>query len=183
MLEEVKRLPGRRVAGVRAQAFIHEPVHAALGETRMQSSTRSSSRKPGCGWPDYERFRLSSNVGFLGYPLKGGAHRDSFIGRSPSSGKHLGFMTLDLSKFVKGRRQRFPRDLSALRMGRAMTSSFRGDTPSTSRSSKSDRGTPPAPVLITYAGLRPDAPRLSCPGKSIREGVLLRHSLAKKKGR
>lgn len=72
VLEEIKRLPNRRVAGARAQAFIKNPF-AALGEdaTTVINEDQFEQARLNAGLT-YERFLPQFERDSLGYPVKVG---------------------------------------------------------------------------------------------------------------
>lgn len=102
VLEEIKRLPGRRVAGARAQAFILNP-YAALGEdaNAVIDEEQFEAARAAAGL-DYERFLPQFERDALGYPLKVGLLIETASTAGPSSSETIWLDDAGLAKFAKG---------------------------------------------------------------------------------
>jgi hypothetical protein len=99
VLEEIKRLPNRRVAGARAQAFVLNP-YAALGEDagtvideEQFESARASAEL------DYERFLPLFERDGLGYPTRVGLLVESASSQGPTSSETVWLNDKELAKF------------------------------------------------------------------------------------
>ncbi len=101
VLEEIKRLPLRRVAGARAQAFILNP-YAALGQDANDVIDEQQFEKAradaGLG---YERFLPQFERDGLGYPLKVGLLVETASAAGPSSSECIWLSDDELATFVK----------------------------------------------------------------------------------
>lgn len=101
VLEEVKRLPGRRVAGARAQAFILNP-YAALGEDANSVIDEAQFEKARAdAGLDYERFLPRFERDRLGYPVKVGLLVETASAEGPTSSEAFWLDDSSLAKFVK----------------------------------------------------------------------------------
>jgi hypothetical protein len=102
VLEEIKRLPNRRVAGARAQAFILNP-YAALGEdaNTVIDEEQFESARAAAGL-DYERFIPQFERDALGYPMKVGLLIETASTSGPSSSENIWLDDKGLAKFVNG---------------------------------------------------------------------------------
>jgi len=102
VLEEIKRLPGRRVAGARAQAFILNP-YAALGEdaNAVIDEEQFEAARAAAGL-DYERFLPQFERDALGYPLKVGLLIETASATGPSSSETIWLDDAGLAKFASG---------------------------------------------------------------------------------
>lgn len=110
VLREIKQLPGRRVAGARAEAFLLNPV-AALGEdaTKVIDVDQFSAAKEQAGI-EFERFRAFVTKDALGYPGEVGIDIDT-----PSGGTSRRHFTDDeLKTFVAGLERRLQAGLQLL---------------------------------------------------------------------
>ena len=100
VLEEIKRLPNRRVAGARAQAFILNP-YAALGEDASsvidEEQFETARAKAGLG---YERFLPQFERDALGYPLKAGLLIETVSSPDSASSEVIWLDDAGLAKFV-----------------------------------------------------------------------------------
>ncbi|MCP1118904.1 hypothetical protein [Robbsia andropogonis] len=85
VLREIKRLPGRRVAGSRAQAFLLNP-YAALGADAIDviEEAQFESAREAAGL-DYERFVPTFERNVTGYPLRVGLLVESTVAGGPTS--------------------------------------------------------------------------------------------------
>jgi hypothetical protein len=102
VLEEIKLLPGRRVAGARAQAFILNP-YAALGEdaNAVIDEEQFENSRAAAGL-DYERFIPQFERDSLGYPLKVGLLVETASTLGPASSELVWLDDPGLEKLVKG---------------------------------------------------------------------------------
>jgi SNF2-related domain/Restriction endonuclease/Helicase conserved C-terminal domain len=100
VLREIKRLPGRRVAGSRAQAFLLNP-YAALGADAVDVIEESQfERAREDAGLDYERFVPVFERNAAGYPLRVGLLIESAVASGPTSSKKHWLDDNDLSMFV-----------------------------------------------------------------------------------
>ncbi|MCX4177368.1 MULTISPECIES: SNF2-related protein [Paraburkholderia] len=100
VLREIKRLPGRRVAGSRAQAFLLNP-YAALGadanDVIEESQFERAREDAGL---DYERFVPTFERNAAGYPLRVGLLIETASASGPTSSKTHWLDDDELSTFV-----------------------------------------------------------------------------------
>ncbi|MFO1342166.1 MAG: SNF2-related protein [Burkholderiales bacterium] len=151
VLEEVKRLPGRRVAGVRAQAFILNP-YAALGEdaNAVIDEKQFEEARAAAGL-DYERFLPQFERDSLGYPLKVGLLIETASSAGPSSSESIWLDDVGLAKFVKGLKAALARDFQLFGW-EGYDLELQGDTPEhLSQLEEAIEARRQPPVLITYA--------------------------------
>ena len=100
VLREIKRLPGRRVAGSRAQAFLLNP-YAALGADAVDVIEESQfERAREDAGLDYERFVPMFERDGAGYPLRVGLLVESAVASGPTSSKTHWLDDNELSTFV-----------------------------------------------------------------------------------
>lgn len=100
VLREIKRLPGRRVAGSRAQAFLLNP-YAALGADAVDVIEESQfERAREDAGLDYERFVPTFERNAVGYPLRVGLLIESALESGPTSSKTHWLNDDELSTFV-----------------------------------------------------------------------------------
>jgi len=101
VLEEIKRLPLRRVAGARAQAFILNP-YAALGADANEviDEQQFETARADAGL-NYERFRPQFERDAFGYPLKVGLLIEAESATGPASSETRWLSDDELTKFVK----------------------------------------------------------------------------------
>ncbi|VVD65088.1 putative endonuclease [Pandoraea iniqua] len=100
VLREIKRLPGRRVAGSRAQAFLLNP-YAALGADAIDVIEESQfERAREDAGLDYERFAPTFERDALGYPLRVGLLIESAVQSGPTSSKTHWLNDDELHTFV-----------------------------------------------------------------------------------
>ena len=101
VLQEVKRLPGRRVAGSRAQAFLLNPF-ATLGEDAVDviEETQFEQAREDAGL-DYERFTSVFERDAVGYPLKAGLLIETAVASGPTASETQWLDNAQLSAFVK----------------------------------------------------------------------------------
>lgn len=101
VLEEVKRLPMRRVAGSRAQAFILNP-YATLGEDAkdviVEEQFEQAREQAGL---QYERFLPTVERGATGYPLRVGLLIETLDASGPASSETVWLSNTELGIFVK----------------------------------------------------------------------------------
>ncbi|UZR28135.1 SNF2-related protein [Methylococcus mesophilus] len=100
VLQEVKRLPLRRVAGSRAQAFILNP-YAALGPDAQEviDEGQFESARESAGL-QYERFAPMIERDGTGYPLRVGLLIESASATGPATSETEWLTDEDLGKFV-----------------------------------------------------------------------------------
>lgn len=101
VLEEIKRIPDRRVAGARAQAFILNP-YAALGEdaNAVIDEQQFEAAREAAGL-DYERFLPQFERDGLGYPAQVGLLIETASSSGPVSSEVLWLDDGALAKFIK----------------------------------------------------------------------------------
>jgi len=114
VLEEIKRLPNRRVAGARAQAFILNP-YAALGEdaNSVIDEEQFESARAAAGL-DYERFLPQFERDALGYPLKVGLLIETASSTGPTSSEVVWLDDAGLAKFIKALKTALARNFQLL---------------------------------------------------------------------
>lgn len=101
VLEEIKRIPHRRVAGARAQAFILNP-YAALGEdaNSVIDEQQFESAREAAGL-EYERFLPQFERDGLGYPAQVGLLVEAASSSGPVSSEVVWLDDGALAKFIK----------------------------------------------------------------------------------
>lgn len=101
VLEEIKRLPGRRVAGSRAQAFLLNP-YATLGDDAVDVIVESQfeQAREAAGL-EYERFTPTIERDASGYPLKVGLLVETASSSGPVSSETLWLDDDALAAFVR----------------------------------------------------------------------------------
>jgi hypothetical protein len=101
VLEEVKRLPGRRVAGTRAQAFILNPF-STLGDDAVdvieEAQFETAREQAGL---DYERFAPVFERDGAGYPRKVGLLIETAVASGPTSSSTQWLDDVQLGQFIK----------------------------------------------------------------------------------
>ncbi|SIT39489.1 SNF2-related protein [Paraburkholderia piptadeniae] len=101
VLREIKRLPGRRVAGSRAQAFLLNP-YAALGADAIDVIEESQfERAREDAGLDYERFVPVFERDAAGYPVRVGLLIETAVASGPTSSESHWLNDDELSAFVK----------------------------------------------------------------------------------
>ncbi|HRD97085.1 MAG TPA: SNF2-related protein, partial [Rubrivivax sp.] len=151
VLEEIKRLPGRRVAGARAQAFILNP-YAALGEdaNAVIDEEQFEAARAAAGL-DYERFLPLFERHALGYPLKVGLLIETAPSDGPASSETVWFDDGGLAKFVKGLKAALARNYQLFGW-EGYDFEMQGDTPEhLSQLEQAMEARRQPPILITYA--------------------------------
>lgn len=101
VLEEIKRLPGRRVAGSRAQAFLLNP-YATLGADAVDviEETQFEKAREDAGL-DYERFTPMFERDATGYPLRVGLLIETAVSSGPTSSETQWLDDTQLTAFIK----------------------------------------------------------------------------------
>ncbi|MGZ8340264.1 MAG: SNF2-related protein [Telluria sp.] len=101
VLQEVKRLPGRRVAGTRAQAFLLNP-YATLGADAVDviEETQFENAREAAGL-DYERFTPVFERDAASYPLRVGLLIETARSSGPTSSETQWLTDAQLSTFTK----------------------------------------------------------------------------------
>uniref|UniRef100_UPI004039F5DC SNF2-related protein n=1 Tax=Variovorax sp. BK018 TaxID=3450241 RepID=UPI004039F5DC len=101
VLQEVKRLPGRRVAGTRAQAFLLNP-YATLGGDAVDviEETQFEEARENAGL-DYERFTPLFERDAVGYPTRVGLLIETAVSSGPTSSETQWLTDEQLSSFTK----------------------------------------------------------------------------------
>jgi hypothetical protein len=101
VLEEVKRMPGRRVAGARAQAFILNP-YAALGEDTNEviDEKQFEDARTTAGLV-YERFVSTVERDVQGRPTRIGLLAEAASSEGPSTSETIGLDDAELSQFIQ----------------------------------------------------------------------------------
>lgn len=151
VLEEIKRLPNRRVAGARAQAFILNP-YAALGEDASAVIDEEQFEKArAAAGLDYERFIPEFERDSLGYPLKVGLLIETASAAGLASSEIVWLDDPGLEKFVKGLKTALARNFQ-LFAWEGFDFELQGDTSEhlTALEQALEARRQP-PVLITYA--------------------------------
>lgn len=101
VLREVKRLPGRRVAGTRAQAFLVNPF-ATLGDDAVdvieEAQFEAAREQAGL---DYERFTPVFERDATGYPLKVGMLIETAVASGPTSSETRWLDDALAERFIK----------------------------------------------------------------------------------
>jgi hypothetical protein len=101
VLREIKRLPGRRVAGSRAQAFLLNP-YAALGADAVdvieESQFEQAREEAGL---DYERFVPVFERDAAGYPARVGLLVETAVASGPTSSETHWLADDELAAFTK----------------------------------------------------------------------------------
>jgi len=101
VLREIKRLPGRRVAGSRAQAFLLNP-YAALGADAVDviEEAQFEQAREDAGL-DYERFVPVFERDAAGYPVRVGLLIETAVASGPTASESPWLNDDELSAFVK----------------------------------------------------------------------------------
>jgi hypothetical protein len=101
VLEEIKRLPGRRVAGSRAQAFIRNP-YAVLGEDahKVIDESQFEAARAAAGLR-YERFVAVANRDHTGRPAEVGLLVEAATADGISSSETIWLDDAELSDFIR----------------------------------------------------------------------------------
>jgi hypothetical protein len=114
VLTEIKRLPLRRVAGARAQAFVLNPF-AALGEDASQviDEQQFEQARAAAGL-DYERFLPQFKRDAVGYPLEVGLLIETASPIGPKSSETRWLDDDELTGFVRALNRALTRDFQLL---------------------------------------------------------------------
>ena len=128
VLEEIKRLPGRRVAGARAQAFILNP-YATLGEdakdviveTQFEQARDSADLR-------YERFSPVFERDASGYPLRVGLLVETAGASGPISSETVWLEEAELNDFIRKVESNVARDYQLVSW-RGFDLEIQGDVP------------------------------------------------------
>lgn len=151
VLEEIKCLPARRVAGARAQAFILNP-YAALGEdaNAVIDEEQFEAARAAAGL-DYERFLPLFERDALGYPLRVGLLIETASSDGLASSETVWFDDGGLARFVKGLKAALARNYQLFGW-EGYDFEMQGDTPGhLSQLEQAMEARRQPPVLITYA--------------------------------
>ena len=155
VLEEIKRLPLRRVAGARAQAFILNP-YAALGEDASavidEQQFEQARAAAGLG---YERFLPQFERDAFGYPIKAGLLIETASSSGPTSSEHRWLTDDDLAGFVRLLQRAIDKNFQLLAWD-GYDLELQGDTPEHLRlltEALEARRRPP--IVISYAQVLP----------------------------
>lgn len=101
VLQEIKRLPGRQVAGSRAQAFLLNP-YAALGVDAVDVIEESQfERAREDAGLDYERFTPVFERDASGYPVRVGLLIETAVSSGPTSSETQWLDDIQLSAFIR----------------------------------------------------------------------------------
>jgi hypothetical protein len=151
VLQEVKRLPLRRVAGSRAQAFILNPF-ATLGEDARDviDEAQFEQAREHAGL-QYERFVPTLERNAAGYPLKVGLLIETANASGPASSETFWLTDAELGDFISRLENSLTRGFQLLGW-RGYDFEIQGDTPrhlDELRSALQERSRPP--MLVTYA--------------------------------
>jgi hypothetical protein len=151
VLEEIKRIPDRRVAGARAQAFILNP-YAALGEdaNSVIDEQQFEAAREAAGL-NYERFLPQFERDGLGYPVRVGLLVETASSSGPVSSETLWLDDDRMAKFVKALKLALAKNHQLLAW-EGYDLELQGDSPShlaVLECALKDRGRPQ--VLISYA--------------------------------
>jgi len=151
VLQEVKRLPLRRVAGSRAQAFILNPF-ATLGEDAQdvidEGQFERAREQAGL---QYERFLPTIERDATGYPLKVGLLIETANASGPASSETVWLTDRELSDFTGRLENALARGFQLLG-SQGYDFEVQGDTPrhlDELRAALQERSRPP--TLVTYA--------------------------------
>ncbi|QUN31577.1 restriction endonuclease [Cupriavidus sp. KK10] len=101
VLQEIKRLPGRRVAGSRAQAFLLNP-YATLGADAVDviEESQFEQAREDAGL-DYERFTPLFERDATGYPVRVGLLIETAVASGPTSSETLWLEDAELLSFTE----------------------------------------------------------------------------------
>lgn len=101
VLQEIKRLPGRRVAGSRAQAFLLNP-YATLGDDAagVIEETQFEKAREDAGL-DYERFTPVFERDASGYPIRVGLLVETAVSSGPTSSNTEWLDNVRLGAFIE----------------------------------------------------------------------------------
>jgi hypothetical protein len=151
VLEEIKRLPGRRVAGSRAQAFLLNP-YATLGAdaTDVIEEAQFEKAREDAGL-SYERFLPVFERDSAGYPLKVGLLIETADTSGPTSSETQWLDDSTLESFVKHLRIALTREFQLVAW-KGYDFEIQGDTPlhlSELEKALAIRQQPP--TLVSYA--------------------------------
>lgn len=151
VLQEIKRLPLRRVAGSRAQAFILNP-YATLGEDAkdviVEEQFEQAREQAGL---QYERFLPEIELDASGYPLRVGLLVEAMNIAGPASSEIVWLSDIELDDFVMRLESSVSRGFQLLGW-RGYDFELQGDTPRHLVELKvalAQRSRPPA--MVTYA--------------------------------
>lgn len=151
VLEEIKRLPNRRVAGARAQAFILNP-YAALGEDAnavIDEQQFDAARTAAELY--YERFLPQFERDGLGYPLKVGLLIESASSSGPTSSEIVWLDDHQLDQFARGLKSALAREFQ-LYGWNGYDFELQGDTPDhLAQLEEAIAARRQPPLVITYA--------------------------------
>lgn len=151
VLKEIKRLPLRRVAGSRAQAFILNPF-ATLGEDAQDviNEAQFEHAREQAGL-QYERFVPTIERDAAGYPLRAGLLIETANASGPASSETVWLMDRELGDFTSRLENALARGFQLLGW-QGYDFEVQGDTPrhlEELRSALQARSHPP--TLVTYA--------------------------------
>ncbi|MDO8450342.1 MAG: SNF2-related protein [Rhodoferax sp.] len=151
VLEEVKRLPGRRVAGSRAQAFLLNP-YATLGDDAVdvivESQFEQARENAGLG---YERFLPVFERDAVGYPLRVGLLIETANTNGPASSETQWLDDSSLGAFVRALQTAIARGYQLVAW-QGYDLEIQGDTPrhlAELKEALETRQVPP--MLVSYA--------------------------------
>lgn len=151
VLQEVKRLPLRRVAGSRAQAFILNP-YAALGPDAKSVIDEAQFEKAReTAGLQYERFVPCIERDATGYPVRVGLLIESANADGPSSSETIWLADDELEKFVRRLESSLDKGFQLLGW-KGFDLELSGETPSyleELNAALAARGKPPA--MVSYA--------------------------------
>lgn len=151
VLEEIKRLSNRRVAGPRAQAFILNPYAALGGDANAVIDEEQFEAARAAAGLGYERFLPQFERDALGYPLKVGLLIETASAQGPTSSELRWLDDAALAKIVRALRAALDRNYQLLGW-EGYDLELQGDTHehlAQLAQALEERRRPP--VLITYA--------------------------------
>lgn len=151
VLKEIKRLPLRRVAGSRAQAFILNP-YATLGQDAkdviVEEQFEQAREHAGL---QYERFLPTVERNSAGYPIRVGLLVETANASGPASSETIWLNDVELGVFIRKLEKALARSFQLLAW-QGYDFELQGDTPIHLHELKKalgDRSQPPA--MVSYA--------------------------------
>ena len=151
VLQEIKRLPLRRVAGSRAQAFILNP-YATLGEDAKDVITEEQfeQAREQAGL-QYERFLPTIERDSMGYPVQVGLLIEAASASGPASSETRWLTDAELGDFVRKLENAFARSFQLLGW-KGYDFELQGDTPLHLEELKAAlEARNCSPMMVTYA--------------------------------
>jgi len=107
VLEQIKRLPGRRVAGARAEAFLANPFATLGGDANLVLDPEQFERAREQAGIYFERFTAAIQRDRAGYPINVGLLVETISSQGPIKGEAISFANdAELGTFIKTVRKR-----------------------------------------------------------------------------